>query len=36
MRPEKAKTLRHAGATNRGSDLTHRTQAQISEGIGKR
>lgn len=36
MRPEKAKTLRHAGDTKRGLDLNHRTQAQISEGIGTR
>src|ERR1041385_6594786 len=35
MRPAKAKTLRHTGAANRGLDLTHRTHAQISEGIGK-
>jgi hypothetical protein len=27
--------LRHLGVANRGSERDHRTQPQISEGIGK-
>ncbi|MGH9637385.1 MAG: hypothetical protein ACRD72_21335 [Candidatus Angelobacter sp.] len=36
MRAANARTLRHAGATKRGFEVSHRTQAQIREGMGKR
>jgi len=36
MRAANARTLRHLGETKRGFEVSHRTQAQIREGIGKR
>lgn len=36
IKSENARIVRHLGGAKRGVDFDHRTQAQISDGIGKR